>query len=569
MLKLWQEVIAIVESNPTASTVRDDMIADVKTKMKATASRLVEKDTIADTLIDPLIEEITKIDKADQKGQVEAILTAKETFLLGANETTFVNSAKYAEQAKIDQKYIQPLLEDLKLPNKEKDLIELNSREKSLLARIKPNDTYGNKSIQVDLAKVQAEIRKKKGEIDMIKAKYGANGELKVIEWKKTKEKIKKLTDTLDQEKSKEEKKIKIESVNKELDKKLEEIVKLKKELALAKFFEGDYTELSKTDKESYEKKAMKDKPLDSVATIEENLRTAKEQYLDTAKNFSAYNRVQALITLLNNDSADFKKLKEAKKDEKDKKQTEIDKKNKTKLDIITAVDKKHAGNMTAEEKAGIETAEKEASIIQAEINEKILPIFERADEKYKLYNKYIDALKKLKQADADIGSRAKDITDKFQSLLTQLLDPETGVLETRNKIRLANDASKTTLNTELSELERKLKDNKAELKKDGKTESEINADSAITDLNDAITKKKDEITALTKKLDEAYKQYESKVNDAFPARSGGRGSRGKFLKKTRKRRQLKKSPKRYILTKNKIKKSARRRKKKYTLRHK
>jgi hypothetical protein len=412
IVKLWQDIADIKTSNPVDDSVRRDMIDVVKPNIRQAAEQLVLIAT------DPTIERkindfITQIAEFADKSKLESAIESTE----------FYKKEKEREEKVINNKYVKPILDAADVEGKKKDLIELERQQDNIRKRMNPSDPYGNKSAQVDLAKVQEEIRKKKAELETLEKKFGKDSDGKIDgselikTWVNSQTQLDKLGDTIEQDKTIEEKKIKMESVNKELDEKLKEVVKLKKDLILAKFFAGDYFDLTKSEKESNEKKSMKDKPLEDVDTLKTNLETMITQYLETAKKFSEYNEVQAYITLLNNDLNEVKKVKESWKKEKDVKDGE---KSKKLADIANV--KKGAEGIREGEKGFAELQAKLKPIndavdaIEKEINKTINPVYDNAVKKYDLYTKYTNEFKKLGQKDTDLRTKYNELKKKFEA---------------------------------------------------------------------------------------------------------------------------------------------------------
>ena len=481
----------------------------------------------------------------------------------------FYKVAYEADKKIIDDKYIKPLLETANKDGKEKDVVALEKQEAVILGRMNPADPYGNKSAQVELAKVQGEIRKKKGEIAVITKKYGKNGEIEIARWENSQKEIDKLSKTIEDEKTIEEKKIKVESVNKELDEKLKEIVKLKKDLMLAKFFAGQYDDL---DREKFESKAAKERPLESVETLQANLDLAKENYLEIAAKFNEFNKLQAKITLLGSDLTDLKELKDAKKKGKDKKDKEKGEKN----SAIGVIEKK-ASDSKIEKSASdikqIESYTKDIELIEKEITEKYSPILEKTELKIKLYSAYIDRLKKIDQKDNAIKTKMEADELLFNDTTTDekgepkgLLQQLYNLIKKREKTRedhLTNKGAEIgTLNSDIVALSKEIKDLEKDTSKNRKRIDEAKED---------LKKKKDELAEINKVLDTTLEKLNTEFEEKIKKFKEGTTIKvgGRLIRRTRKHRLQKKPSKRYILSKNKIKKvkSSRYRKKKYTLR--
>jgi len=530
-----------------------EQMTKYETELNELAAALVQLDAVNSLIKD--------LDRATTKADAEkAILLSK-----------FYTGEKEQEQISIDNKYAKPLLEGTGIEAKEIDLKVLKKQEATLVERIQaltlsenPSDTYQIASVKNDLVKLQSDIRKKAADIETIKKKY----DIKTIveKWKKAFKEMERLAKTIDTEKSKDAKKIQNETVNKELDEKLKEIRELKKTLLLAKFFAGNYEDLSKSEKDKNEKKTGKDRPLDSVETLTENLETAKLRYLDVAARISPFDKVQAQITLLNDDLTAIKALKDAKKKERDDKETDIKKKNTDKLTINRNAEAAKR-DLTPDDEQRLKTYDADIAIIQTYMNDKIIPIFEKAEERRKLYEKYIDVLKKIGQNDTDIEGvikQNKEAFDMFNGDGGELVK----LIEAKKKLRLENQQAIAPLteaiNTEQDALQKLIKQKNNELK----SSSAVEKDQEVIDKRLLIKTKTAELAVINKKLEEDItqlnKNYQDELERKFKGQSGGR-----MLKRTRKRKNRSKKTSRYRFKKNKIiKKSGRGgKRKKYTLR--
>lgn len=571
MVKLWQEMADIKKSNSDATgalktdSFIKDLLDGVKLKMKEAVEKVVvntrEKSPAnveKKTDIDALIQNLERINR-NQNKEVEREV---EKYMQGAKEN---------EQDTIDYKYMKPLVEGTGLTEKETDLRVLREQESVLTNKINalmgsedPSDRYNVEAVKTDLAKVQADIRKKMADIEVIKGKYNT---VNIISgWNKTLLEMESLSKTVEREKTKDEKKIQNETVNKELDEKLKEIKEIKKELLLAKFFVGDYDELSKSEKESYEKKNQRDRPLDNVQTIQQNLDTAKEQYLEIAKKFSEFNKVQALITLLNDDLSAIKKLKDAKKSERETKDRDIKTKNSDKLAIARQAESAKR-DLTPADEEKLKNYDKDIAVIQNDLNEKIIPIFEKAEERRKIYDKYIDALKKIDTNDNDIPTKLKDFKKDFDDLTINL----NTLIERKKEARQKNVVDIKPLIDDITNLQETLRKRKKENKENNKSDSK---DTEITDLSKEIKDKNEDLSEKNQALETQLKSLTEAYETMFKNKLSSLKTGGSLMKKTRKKKWHTTSAyaaaKRYVLKKNKIvkkKKTARHKRKKYTLR--
>jgi hypothetical protein len=552
--KLWQDIADIKSSNPVDDSVRRDMIDQVKSKIRGAAEQLVVnvKDPAMENKINDFIDKIAEV---TDKSKLDYVIES----------TDFYSKEKKKEDDILNYKYIKPLLEEANAESKNKDLAALKDREAELRGRINPNDPYGNKSVQVDLAKLQGELRKKEAEIKMLEEKFGkdASGKIdgsKLIKtWVESQTQLDKLGQTIQQDKTIEEKKIKVESVNKELDEKLKEIVKLKKDLMLAKFFAGQYDDL---DKEKFESKAAKERPLESVDTLQANLDLAKDQYLEIAGKFSDFNKLQAKITLLSSDLTDLKELKEGKNKGKKKMEEEIKKKSDAKLNIARIVKESQRTEKTANEIKEEEGYNKDIDLLQKEIADKYTAILDKTELKIKLYNAYIDFLKDKGQNEPNITTLLKEKEAKFS-------DKDTGLLKQLDDLIKKRQAEKENPVNDTKALTKEIEVLQNDIKE---LEKETNKDTPrINEKKLEMENKKKELTLKTNNLDKNLQSLNKDYEDNLIAFRDKKQGGGKLLRRTRKHRNQKKPSKRYILSKHKIKKrkskSSRYQKKKYTLR--
>lgn len=574
MVKLWQELKEVEKSNSDSNGVlkKDSFVKDlldgVKTKMKEAVEKVLvntrEKSPayVEKKLdIDGLIQNIENM-KSNQNKEVDRAVE------------NYMNPSMENEQNTIDYKYTKTLVEGTGMAEKEIDLRVLRDQEVDLTAKIErlmksedPSDRYNVESVKTDLVKLQADIRRKLADIEVIKQKYDTKNI--ITGWKKTLGDMDSISKTVEREKTKDEKKIKNETMNKVLDEKLKEIRNIKKELLLAKFFEGDYDDLSRSEKESYEKKSQSDRPLDSVKTLQENLDGVKDQYLEMANEYSPFNKVQALITLLNDDFAAIKKLKDSKKSERETKDRDIKTKNSDKLAIARQAESRKK-DLTPADEEKLKNYDKDIAVIQNELNEKIIPIFEKTEERRKIYDKYIDALKKIDPNDTTIDTLLITYEGDFKKLTAEL----NNLINEKKRKRQANAEEIKPIIVAINELEKKVQNRKKVIKTQKGDEEK---DTDLTTLKEQVKDKNEELTAKNEALEAELRilneNYETELTAKFaksPSTKGG----GSIMKKTRKRKRhttaAYAAAKRYILKKNKIvkkKKTAHNKRKKYTLR--
>ena len=223
------------------------------------------------------------------------------------------------EETKIDQKHVESFLTKFKSTNNEVDT--LKEQEKNLKAEIKrlnsssdPTDKYNVTSVQEKLLKIQADIRKKSAIVEVDKKKYGENGEEIIKGWKKILRDRELLLDNVNNEKKKENTRLKREIVDKELDEKFKKIKELNKDLLIAYFYEGQLENLTKREIEDYDREK---RPDEDASNIISNLKSLEDDYLETASKVNESEKVQALLKLYSDYLNRLKKLKDGKEDEK------------------------------------------------------------------------------------------------------------------------------------------------------------------------------------------------------------------------------------------------------------
>jgi hypothetical protein len=404
-------------NDPTMEVTDTDFVAN-KSSVDALSITEGNSDTIQTELNKKIIaykelkEEIQKLKEAEPTNegklnidkQYQSVINNMVTdiddlnkikeFLINNSGTLPELQNKKREQNIIDAKYKNILYAEAKLPEKESDLKSLKNREKELIQKRELSDGYNAQSLNNEIAKVQGDIRKKFADIGVIKSKINP------AIWRGARESIKTAKDTIETEKTKEEKKLKQETVKDDLKKVKKEIDDLKKELLIAKYKEGliskdtkNEYEITKKEKESYDKK---DKPIDSYAIINENLKTAKSRYLEIYSQLGYYYKIQGEITLLNEDLARFKELKKSFEGEKGEKDKEL-KKISDELYKLNVTNKK----LTIQEEDRTETLNKEQEKLQEKVK-KYTSNIETLRIKETEYIKYIDRLKKIPEKNAE-----------------------------------------------------------------------------------------------------------------------------------------------------------------------
>jgi len=314
------------------------------------------------------------------------------------------------EETKIDEKHIESFLTKFKSTNNEVDT--LKEQEKNLKAEIKrlnassdPTDKYNVASVQEKLLKIQADIRKKSAIVEVDKKKYGENGEEIIKGWKKILRDRELLLDNVNNEKKKENTRLKREIVDKELNEKFKKIKELNKDLLIAYFYEGHLENLTKREIEEYDREK---RPDEDASNIISNLKSLEDDYLETASKVNESEKVQALLKLYSDYLNRLKKLKDGKEEEKKR----VD--NKLKDIARTLRDLKASGEST--ETSGESTKTSEGS--QYKIQH---------DEEQKLIKKITDINNKLD----DI----KNKVDGIEKIITNLKKSKISNEDLKNKI--------------------------------------------------------------------------------------------------------------------------------------
>ena len=340
--------------------------------------------------------------------------TGAETLIKSdlAKKDGFLGRIRDNEKEVIDDKYTQALFEGTKHGELEGDIKALEKEENEIYEKLKTTDPYNATSVKAELAKLQATIRKKKADIGVLNRKY-KKSEL-IQKWEATLNKMDSIKKTIDSEKTKDEKTIANKTVKDEMKKLFDkEIKRLKEELLIAKFKEGDEKELTKSEKEKFEKK---DRPIESADQIKANLASIKTQYLDIAGKLGFFEKIQGEITLLNDDFAHIKELKTSKESEKKK----ID----DKLREIST----ELGRIGSSNPERAKTLKEESATLQAESTKKE---FETTIKKLKLdeenYKEYINKLKQISNNN-DAQKKYKDISDDVKYAdITKTLEAQSG----------------------------------------------------------------------------------------------------------------------------------------------
>lgn len=442
LVKLWGEINDIKQSNkdnPGGNSFTQDQLSDVRTKIYRLVEPLMSLKTTAEAnraLADGLnksditftelrakLDEYTKTKTELETASTEKGVSAnyeKELNKLAeqiaqlksvndfinplenstskdAAETTikndlnkkdgFLGRFRAGENAVNDDKYTAALFEGTKHEELKGDLKVLEKDEQAIYEKLKTADPYNAASIKADLAKVQANIRRKKADIGVLDRKY--NKDEMIRKWVDTLNKMSSIKKTIESEKTKDEKTIANKTVKDEMKKLFDkEIKKLKEEYLIASFKEGNEDNVTKSEREKFEKK---DRPIESAADIKTNLDNIKTQYLEIAGKLGFFEKIQAEITLLNDDMAHIKELKTSNEGEKKK----IDDKMR---EISTELGRIGNSNMDRTKTLKLEQETLQEESTKKNFEQKIKK-FKKKEEDYKDYIKKIKGIPNNKEA--------------------------------------------------------------------------------------------------------------------------------------------------------------------------
>ena len=330
---------------------------------------------------------------------------------------TDIAAFKKLETEIINAKYVDPFLDDFK--KTQKDVNYLTEQEKKLDEEIKKNGEDARNIYKKDeLAKMRAKLFKKQVDFQKMEATFGKNGEKLVNDvWEKSLTKMNNFKSTVENEKKLEETKIEYETVNKELKDKFDEIKKLKELFLIVSSFAGEDKELTKDEKEKFDKK---DKPVENYSDLKKNIDSMEEEYLEIAKKLGVEKKIQAKMTLLNYDAERLKTIKKAKEEERKKKDDELENKYKSKqkiLDLYISSAGVSIKPIPPEEQKRIDELTTEQIPLRFDSNRLKITV-DRINKKRMLYEKLIEDLKKTKTED-DYKTKLDNFEKKLAALTT------------------------------------------------------------------------------------------------------------------------------------------------------
>ena len=466
-----------------------------------------------------------------------------------------IEAFKELEKEIINTKYVDPFLDDLKI--KQKDVNYLKEQEKKLDDEIKKNPEDRQNIYKKDeLVKIQAKLFKKQVDLRKLEATFGKNGESLVKDvWEKSLKKMNDFKSTVENEKKLEETKIQYDTVNKELKDKFEEIKKLKELFLIVSSFAGEDKELTKDEKEKFDKK---DKPVENYDDLKKNIEAMEEEYLEIAKKLGVEKKIQAKMTLLNYDAERLKTIKKAKEDERKKKDDELENKYKSKqkiLDLYISSTGVSIKPIPPEEQKRIDELTTEQIPLRFDSNRLKITV-DRINKKKMLYEKLIEDLKKTKTEEV-----YKTRLDNFEKKLEALKKYSIGIEdELPKKEKEYTDEKKTTIleKIKLEEIGKLKEDTSSSTGKKATDTAAINA-KTIDDpeYSERIVNKLTDIEKQNyqKKYDETIKDIEN-AEKAVTTTSGGRRHNTRRHKRTRPKKTIRKNMK-----KNKKRRTYKRRK--------
>jgi hypothetical protein len=315
MLNLWRELDDVRKSNSDSGPVLNALLADVTAKLSQRTQQLLGSDQQP---ADVLAALTIFIEAFAEKTTLEAATTLLKDEEDGGPADGFIQAAKTHEKNAIDENFVAPLLEGSAEIAKDIEVLtaDENAVKEKLAALLSSGDNYNVPAAKTELLTIQTKLRKKIAQEAVVTKKP----EDIIAEWERQLKKIDKLKQAVETEKTRSEKKNKTETLNKELKTMLEKIQQLTSDLLYAKYYEGadpDQLVLTKSEIEKFKSKTSR--PTDSVSDIEEDIKTLKLEFLETAEKFGIFDKIQAEITLINEDILREKKvLKERESDLKD-----------------------------------------------------------------------------------------------------------------------------------------------------------------------------------------------------------------------------------------------------------
>jgi hypothetical protein len=284
---------------------------------------LLELDGKIKNAIDQLIgsAKTTNPEISTTQSDIDALTSKiKSDTAIIVDKNPFLQGLKEKELSIINSKYVAPFLIDME--EKKKDVDALQKEYDNAKAQVeKDTGTANAQASQQDLFKIQNKLVKVKTDYTLLQGKLGENGKTLVNKWTTILNDMDEFKKTVENEKTVGEKKIVNESVNMELKKKLEEINKLKKTIYLAKFKEGNLNEVTKSERDKFEKEPA---PIENLSSLESNLSSLEDDYLDIASKLGYKDKMQGIITLLTTDLNRIKDLKNARESEKKKIESKV-----------------------------------------------------------------------------------------------------------------------------------------------------------------------------------------------------------------------------------------------------
>jgi hypothetical protein len=387
----------------------------IKAKMSAIFKELfVNEGETTENQDKSIQDEITKLIGKSNMEDVESELS------------NYFTKNKDEEQKVINAKYLSTLTKDAGLDEKKKDLAALKESQAALLIKKDTSDKYTATSLNVDIEKIQAEIRKKQTDIEFQEQKYRKASE----SWMKTRANMKKMRTKIETEKKKEEKEALNKTLKDELSKLMKKIKTEEDDLLVAGFKEGhEEIFITREEKKLFSKK---DRPSSKYAELKGEVESLKQDYLERSGKLGFYDKIQGEITLLTMFTDRLTKIKKDKESEK----SDLDRKIR---EFSNELSKISSNREKAIETTRGKIIDKEQTELQNTIIDKFDEPIKKLKEKIKLYEKYINELKKIPEKNSEYDfnheyqlffkfdeakvkeksfeERAKDENDKFKEI--------------------------------------------------------------------------------------------------------------------------------------------------------
>ena len=216
------------------------------------------------------------------------------------------------------------------IEDKQKDLDIVKNNEKDLyatLATMTRSKDINLAQTKIDLSKVQADIRKKTADLEILTKKYGPKGEILVDTWLKTYNKIKSIRAEINQDKGVKEREENERNITIELTEKEGEIKAAREKLSLKLYVLNELDDITSKEKEEAAKQSKKNPiPIESKEELEKKITELNEEYMLIANKFETYDKtLQTRIDLESKEMTRYKTILSEQTDTYKKDQAEFD----------------------------------------------------------------------------------------------------------------------------------------------------------------------------------------------------------------------------------------------------